>query len=235
LFSGTPCQVAGLKAYLGKDYGNLYTVDFICHGVMAPGIWLDYVKELVKAHEDSPVKEVDFRKKEYGGWENSSFYVRFDSGKEYISQSKDDPYMMAFKSNLALRSACYDCKFKGLDRKSDITVGDFWHIQGYAPEMNNKSGTSFVLITSEKGKKLFDSVYDDIECKVVPLHPYIDVANRSLMESSAFNINRDMFYRDYNGENILSLLKKYSTKTVGKKSFFVRVKRKIIKLINGKK
>ena len=123
LFTGTPCQIEGLITYLGKNYSNLYTQDFICHGVPSPKVWkkyLDYKKE--KCGED-PIK-VNFRDKEVLGWSNFQVKYKYKS-KDEIVHHDDDYYMNFFLRNYDLRESCYNCHFKKIRRNSDLTIADF--------------------------------------------------------------------------------------------------------------
>lgn len=165
LYSGTACQIAGLKRYLGRDYNNLYTVDVLCHGVPSPKVWRKYLvsKEQLAG---SQVKKVYFRKKQTG-WKTFSIELQFNNSKKYEQVFYKDVYMLMFLKNICLRPSCYNCKFKSLSRLSDITLGDFWGIENIAPEMDNNKGTSIVLIQSDKGKRLFHDISNSIEIKSI--------------------------------------------------------------------
>lgn len=156
LFSGTPCQVAGLKRYLGKEYGNLITVDVVCHGVPSPKVWRKYLDETVGV---SNVKGVSMRDK-MEGWHNyhlSISYADGDKSKILSSPYGTNDYMRAFLKNMILRPSCYQCKFRELRSGSDITIGDYWGINNIRPEMNDDKGTGLVLVNTEKGKFILDS------------------------------------------------------------------------------
>lgn len=127
IFTGTPCQVAGLKSYLGKTYDNLLSVDFICHGVPSPGVWKKYVDYRQKK-AGSVIQRISFRRK-YKGWKRYSVSFLFENNKEYRETLDKDLYMRAFLKDVCLRPSCYACKFKSIYRQSDITLADFWGIQ----------------------------------------------------------------------------------------------------------
>lgn len=154
LFCGTPCQVAGLKNYLQKQYDSLITVDFICRGVNSPKAyryWLDEVEKL----NGSKATRVWFKYKE-NGWKKSPYCTRVDffNGKHIVTSGEENKFMMGYlQGNLYMRPSCSDCQFKGAKRSSDITLGDFWKVTG---ELDDDKGTSMVLINSDKGKKLFE-------------------------------------------------------------------------------
>ncbi len=156
LFAGTPCQCAGLKAFLGRDCENLYLCDFICRGVNAPNVYLAYLRELEQRY-GSPVKQVWFKNKTYG-WNHFCTKILFEDGQEYLADRETDPFMLGYiKTRLScyMRPSCYDCHFKGISRPVDITLGDFWGVEEQLPEINTQNGVSLVLIQSPKGQQLF--------------------------------------------------------------------------------
>ena len=151
LFSGTPCQIAGLKSYLGNSQEKLTTVDLICHGVPSPVIWRDYCRG------KGTISAINFRDKTYG-WR--LFSLRFshpDQSSELLDVAHD-PYMRCFVSNYTLRSSCFLCPAQQLHRQSDLTLGDFWSVEDILPEMADQKGTSLVLVHSEKGQALLDRI-----------------------------------------------------------------------------
>lgn len=166
LMCGSPCQIAGLYNFLGKDYENLYTCDFICRGMNSPKIFKGYINSLENKYK-SKVKKIKFKNKIHG-WHNFSTRIDFENGKTYIGGRYVDSYMVGYlKYNAFMRPACYDCKFKGLPKKSDITLADFWGIENIAPEMDENKGTSMILINSEKGKELFNKISPKIIFKEI--------------------------------------------------------------------
>lgn len=171
LFSGTPCQVAGLQSFLGKDYENLYSVDFICHGVPAPLAWKAYVAYRGQKDADGDMPEsINMRSKETG-WSHYQYcnVFAYKNGTRRRILSSDSLFMKLFVGNYLSRASCGTCKFKGYRRCSDITLGDFWGIWDYIPQMDDHKGTSVVFIQSEKGQKLWDALRDQIVFQRVPL------------------------------------------------------------------
>lgn len=160
LFTGTACQISGLKKYLNKEYKNLYTVDVLCHGVPSPKIWRMYLEEKKKQYY-APIKKIEFRNKEKG-WNNFSINIEFSNMQRYCVQFFEDKYMRLFLGNIDLRPSCYECRFKGIPRMSDISIGDSWGIEKKIPDMNDDKGTSVILIHSSKGKKMFNAIKDKI-------------------------------------------------------------------------
>lgn len=184
LFSGTPCQIKGLKLYLRKDYDNLLAVDFICHGVPSPGVWRQYLDETFRKPDrregrgkntvlSSPkampvITGISFRDKQLG-WKKFSFVVRGKSAGQADKNSvllsdmhQNNVYMKAFLSDLILRPSCYGCRAKGGSSGSDITIADFWGIQNIMPDFDDDKGVSLVLVNK---KEIFpDLVSKGIEC-----------------------------------------------------------------------
>lgn len=156
LFSGTPCQIAGLKKFLIKDFSNLICVDIICHGVPSPMVWQKYIEpfELNKSSSFS------FRDKS-NSWKRYEIVVSKDQ-KEIIRETVgQNLYMKVFLSDLCLRPSCARCPAKCGKSHSDITIADFWGIENLHPEFDDDKGCNLVIINSEKGKELFDIILCD--------------------------------------------------------------------------
>lgn len=189
LFSGTPCQVAGLKSFLDRDYDNLITIDLICHGVPSPRIWKEYLDEI---SENRVVKSVNFRNKQ-NGISNATIDIVFQNGESISENVADNPYYKGFLKNLYLRPSCFECKFKGLKRCSDITIGDFWAVKEYYPEFDSKYGTSAVILRSKKSKEL----YERIKCNVKTISvkkKELSMWNECLLKSTMFTESKTRFY-----------------------------------------
>lgn len=185
LFSGTPCQVAGLKAYLRRDFDNLFCIDFICHGIPSPMVWREYVKYRSLIDNDGNLAtKINLRNKETG-WSRYSYSVKFDysNNKKYMCKNNSDQYMQLFVNDYILRKSCSNCQFKGYDRISDITLGDFWGIWDIDSSMDDNKGTSLVLTHSKKGEQLFRSILNRIHYKPVTLEQ-ASKTNPSLLYSS---------------------------------------------------
>ncbi len=154
LFSGCPCQVAGLYGYLGKDYGNLYTLDLVCHGTPPQSAFLKYLDE---QYGTENVSAFSFRTKEYG-YNCTSQIAYMKDGTRIGSNVAFDPYEKAMHTGLALKEMCTDCPFAVLPRQGDITIGDFWGISKFNAELNDGKGTSLSLINNDKGNELFEKI-----------------------------------------------------------------------------
>jgi ferredoxin len=156
LFSGTPCQIAGLKHFLNKEYKRLLTVDLICHGVPSPKVWRMYLHALKPSWT---VSEVNFRSKQ-SGWKRYSICMRFasptDNNITTISHPfYEDVFMRGFLSNLYLRPSCYECQAKKGKSGSDITIADYWGIEHVLPEYDDDKGVGLVFLNTEHGHKNF--------------------------------------------------------------------------------
>lgn len=146
LFSGSPCQIAGLKRFLHCDYENLITVDFVCHGVPSPKVWKLYLKEVLAAVNEH--KNLFDYKFSYSECKNGIFSI--------VSPFNSNDYMKAFLKDLILRPSCYHCKVREGRSMSDITIGDYWGIQNACPNMDDNKGTSLALLHSTKGLEILN-------------------------------------------------------------------------------
>lgn len=223
LFVGVPCQVAGLKAYLNKEYENLICIDLICHGVPSPNLFKKYIEELEKEKNDE-LLSYNFRDK-ITGWDMYSNTAIFRNSNVISIYSKND-YMRLFLADVALRESCFNCNFKLGNKYSDITLGDFWGVNKYYPEMYNRNGVSAVIVNTNKGKYVFDRIKEDLEYKSCNIKEIID-GNLALKVSSHRPESRNLFFDDLYKKNIRYLVKKYAKKD----SLFYRLKRKIKKMI----
>ena len=151
LFSGTPCQCAGLKHFLGKDYENLLTVDILCHGTPSPAVWESYIGELDSRNEIAHVK---FRSKR-NGW-GIDLEINYSDRGHYICNLTKNLYGKLFLRNLTLRPSCQNCKFRIPHEQSDLTIGDAWGVKNFAPKMFDFRGVSVVFIHTTKGKEFFE-------------------------------------------------------------------------------
>lgn len=164
LFTGTACQIAGLYAFLGREYAHLYTQDCICHGVPSPGVLRRYIEAEEKA-SGKRVCAVSFRNKSTG-WKTYSVCVQYADGTEQYISYVQHPYMQAFLADLCLRPSCYACSFKGAHRAADFTLGDFWSVMRWAPDLNpDDKGTSLFFVHSNKGRQLLEEIKDDLLLK----------------------------------------------------------------------
>ena len=160
-FSGMPCQVAALKSYLGREYETLITQDTACHSVPSPMVWRDYAAALEKRYTGK-LTSFSFRNKAIG-WEDYYIRAEFDNGEEFQQPAAENPYQRGFIKGLYSNSSCFSCKFKGIERCSDITLADYWGVKGIQPEAYNSQGTSLILLHSDKGRALLESCKDKLQ------------------------------------------------------------------------
>ena len=164
-FSGVPCQVAGLKGYLHKEYENLLTIDVVCHGVPSPGVFRKYRKETY----GKELADFQFRTKEFGHNCNHCI-ATLKNGKRIVGNRENDAYERAFHTSLMLRNSCGECSFAPTPRQGDLTLGDFWHIDKFNPEFPDAKGISLVLVNSEKGERAWENIRPRLQfCEPVPL------------------------------------------------------------------
>lgn len=191
LFSGTGCQAAGLKAFLGKEYANLCVVDIVCHGVPSPLLFKTYLKWMSQK-VDGTVTEYNFRNKEKSGWD---LVMKAKGPRKQISKyGFFDPYYCAFLEGKTYRESCYKCKFAKSERVSDITLGDYWGIEKEHPGFYDKKGVSLVLINTEKGQFYWNAISKQVDCMPSGIEKAAQM-NRNLLEPSRRPLCRDTIYQ----------------------------------------
>lgn len=225
LFSGTPCQIGGLKSYLGKSYENLISVDFICHGVPSPLAWQKYVK-FQEINVGSSIRSIAFRRKD-AGWKQFSVSLVFKNNAHYLQPLNKDLYMKAFLKDICLRPSCHACKFKSLNRRSDITLADFWGVQNMLPEMDDDQGTSLIFVNSFRGQEMFDSISSKMKYIEVDINEAVQY-NSAAIKSVKANSNRENFFRNLEKMDFDQLVNKYC-----KDKLMIRIKKKIKSLLLG--
>lgn len=201
LFSGTSCQVAGLKSYLAAEYNNLLTIDLICHGVPSAEVWNRYLGEISQGKE---ILHVSFRNKENGISKTTMDYY-FQDGSIIREDRNDSMYMKGFIQNLYLRPSCFACHFKGMNRYSDFTIGDFWSVNEFYSGFSNEKGTSAVIIHTQKGKKYFEQIEKELNT-VHTIPKEIACWNECFWSSAKENPNRKEFFLHWNEEKIHDLV-----------------------------
>lgn len=192
LFTGTPCQVAGLKAYLRKDYEKLFTVEIICHGTPSPMVFEKYIDENLK--DDEKFVNTDFRDK-VNGWNLSFITTTTTNTRKFSFSSQTDTFLKVFLKNLCLRQSCGDCKFNKIPRQADLTIGDFWRIKKFSKKLDDRKGTSVLLVNNQKGQLLFDNIKNKLKVvKKVPIK-YAIKGNPNLVGSSKFHTESANFFK----------------------------------------
>lgn len=211
LFTGTSCQIAGLKRFLNKEYENLLTADCLCHGVPSPKVWNSYIKEI--AGDINNIKDISFRDKSTG-WKKYSFTINLKDGNTITHPARNDIYMKGFLSDLYLRPSCERCPAKSGRCRSDITLADCWGIDRYNPHMDDDKGTSLILVNSTKGQTIIHSV----NCKT----SFVSVAdvqknNGGFKEILIPHKKRSFFFKNLNKQPIINLINECTSLTITEK------------------
>lgn len=202
LFSGTGCQVAGLKGFLRKEYQNLWCIEVICHGVPSPGVWKKYLNE---KFDVSHIKSIEFRSKKYAWGEPIARVVCYNNIIYEESYTKGI-YYSNFGNNIILRNSCGHCQFNRLPRQADITIGDFWGIDKKYPQFNDGKGTSVILVNNIKGYELLNKVkYNFKVFNKVLLNDAIP-GNPNIISSSKENSYRDIFFKIFKKRSVQEAL-----------------------------
>lgn len=200
LYSGTPCQLAGLKRFLNKDYSNLLTVDLICHGVPSSKVWADYLHNLVP--QDSVVTGVDFRDNRRG-WYDFGLSIKYNDKShnaiDNFSHCSKSPYFVGFNANIFLRDVCYDCPEKLGRAHSDITLGDFWGIRSLRPNFDTTKPVAVVLANTEKGLRHLENLNLNLfDSSLVEIF----TSNPNLYAKTKHPQQEAMFWQRYEKEGI---------------------------------
>ena len=198
LFSGTPCQVAALYAYLGNKPDNLFTVDLICHGVASPRLFSDYLSFLSKKYKGK-ITDYNFRSKEYAN-SNISYTAKIsiqkkNGIKDVFIDGDEDPFSMQFIGNALQNQYCYQCSFTKEARLGDITLGDYWGYEQLYPQLRKVKGVSLVLVSSKKGDDLLKSCPDLFLMETS--RSYYLQFNHHLQMPPSKNPIRDKLYFEY--------------------------------------
>lgn len=192
LFTGMPCQVAGLYAFLGNSYEALYTVELVCHGNTSTRVLARYREDVFSGKE---ITNLEYKKKAPWGW-HAGINAEFSDGSEYSVPAEEDPYFRAFLNNISKNSACGECKFNHMPRQADLTIGDFWKIGDFDKTLNDNKGTSLVLVNNQKGNKLLEAINLQLQrCVEVPL-TYAIQGNGSLKAPYKNHFRRKKFFRE---------------------------------------
>ena len=208
-FCGSPCQVAGLYSFLGYEPENLITMDFICRGMNSPKALKSWINEIEKK-ENSRVSRIWFKYKE-GGWKSSPRRMRldFENGHYTIIEGQKNLFMNGYlTSNLYIRPCCGKCGFKGYPRESDITFADYW---GVDAKLDDDKGTSLVLLNSEKGEQLFDTISDNMTFYKMEFNSIFG-GNPMFEKSVVLPKERELFLKDLDHLSFSKALQKYSIK-----------------------
>ncbi len=200
LFTGTPCQVSGLKGFLQNDYERLILADILCHGVASPKIWRQYLSW--QEEQNGKCTAVDFRNKKDFGWADHVETLRF--GDKAVNSQV---FTYIYYGHWALRPCCYQCPFRSLHREGDVSMADYWEIDRAYPGFNDNKGVSLVFVNTEKGAEIFDAVKDDLEWKQTKLE---DSTRPSMLHPFPEPEDRDIFWRDFQNGSFEKVVMKYT-------------------------
>lgn len=219
LFSGTPCQLGGLRAFLGKEHERLIQVDLVCHGVPSPKVWRSYLKDYIEGE----IVSVSFRDKKEG-WKGVQ-NVTITTNTSVISEKQMvNPFYRGFLRNAYLRSSCYNCQFRTYHRNSDITIADYWGVDKLCPEMFDNKGTSIVFAHTEKGKKCLDALTNAV--LFLPQTRENAVKHNHIMDGeNPKDIKRKRFFRIFRWTSF-----KGAEFVIDKDAYVTRVLRKVRKV-----
>lgn len=233
LFSGTPCQVAGIETLLDYkkiDKDNFFSCDLICHGVPSPKVYENFIC-LLEENKGAKIKEFNFRDKVVNGWKSHVETYRFQHGRFQQGDEHGDKivttiYGDLFYSNLALRQSCEHCKYASKNRPGDLTMADCWGIEKIKPDLwNDNKGISICLIQTQQGKKLFEMSNDKLDIYEIDAKTY---SQPNMEHSSSVPYQKEHFWKDYKKMKFDKFMKKYTI--YGGKKF--KLKRKLLRLIN---
>ena len=234
LFSGTPCQIAGLHHFLRKPYDNLLTVDIICHGTPSPKVWGRYLDEVVTAGRKA-IKDVQFRNKR-NGWKRFNFIMTYNLEVQSVSlcsYHRDNHFMKAFLQDMVLRPSCHNCQAKNGRSHSDITLADFWGIKSEMPDMDDDKGTGLVLLNTVKAQSAIDwinTTYKEATFEAALQH------NPAYFRSAAAHPKREDFFERMDKEkSIVTLIDTCLPPTIKQRTrmCFSFCKNQVINLITG--
>ncbi len=200
LFTGTPCQVSGLKGFLDDDYDRLILADIVCHGVPSPEIWRQYLawQEI----QNGKCSAVDFRNKKDFGWADHVETLRF--GDKTVNSKV---FTSIFYGHWALRPCCYQCPFRSLHRVGDVSMADYWEIDRAYPGFNDNKGVSLVFVNNDKGATIFDAIKSDFEWKQTKLE---DSVRPSMVHPFPVPKDRNSFWKDFLGGSFKKVAWKYT-------------------------
>ena len=206
-FSGTPCQIEGLKKFLGRDYENLITVDIVCHAVPSPKFWRVYLNYQKNRLKISKISDIKFRDKSNYGYKYSTMSIKYDD-KKYSEGVETDPFLRAFFGDLSDRPSCYNCAFKKQYRVSDITIWDCFTIEDFDKKLDDDKGTTRILIHSKVGKEIFEKIKNKFYYSEINPEKLVNGV-KEMYKSVKINPNRAQFWKDINSMEEKEVIEKY--------------------------
>lgn len=230
LVCGCPCQMAALRAYLKRTYENLVILDFICLGINSPLIWQKYLDTFVDRY-GSPVVYAKPKSKELG-WRNLTTKLKLANGDVKYETRENSNFTNGYiVTHAYMRPSCYECKFRGFPRISDITLADFWGIEKYNKALEKDLGTSLVMINSLKGKEWFDKITGRLNYIKMPFEAACQGNPALIRDASKPEIDREHFFKDVNDLKFSEVAEKY--KFFPNPSLKKRIKKTIKSILRG--
>lgn len=219
LFVGMGCQSDGFRKFseIKGIRDRVYIVDIICHGSPSPKLWREYAESIQK--KDGRITYLTFKDKR-NGWKSPIAYVKVNGSERPL---KD--YVKVFYNRCALRPSCYECPYATTERKTDMTIGDFWHIEETIPDFYDPNGNSLFLIHTGRGEELFEKIRDNMDYR---LSNTAQCWQANLEAPTQKSEQRDVFWNDYQKKGIDFVIKKYGTVPMKTK-----VKNKLFKILRG--
>ena len=204
LYTGTPCQIAGLLHFLRKKYENLLTVEVTCHSVPSPGVWQKYLSEKLYSLKwnKSDLNKISFRDKKTG-WKKYSFFIEHRNGNIFTELGTKNDFMRGFLADLYTRPSCYACPAKELKSGSDLTLGDWWGIASIMPEIDDDKGISAVTANTAKGADALQAINAEMYAVA---YDELTQRNPALAKSAAIPKNREAFFKE-NGQTFQQKIK----------------------------
>lgn len=219
LFVGTGCQAEGFRQYVDikKVRDRVWIVDIVCHGSPSPKLWREYAQQIQNRNKGT-ITYLTFKDKR-NGWISPTAYAEINGEEVGIEE-----YVRIFYNQCVLRPSCYECPYATAERKTDITIGDFWHIEETIPDFYDKYGNSLFLIHTNQGEKLFNAIKVNLEYR---LSDTKQCWQENLEAPTKRSEQRDKFWNDYQKKGVYFIMKKYGTTPLKSK-----IKNKIVKLIS---
>ena len=223
LFVGTPCQVAGLKSYLIKEYDNLYTCDFICMSISSGKMWDEYITDYQKRHK---VKRIFFKDKRIG-WHKKDWRMLIEDDRgERLCKASENPFFTSYLTHLSARPSCFVCAFRHCRHVSDFTIADCWGIESVYPDFDDNKGCTSLILQSDKGKTVFESIKNKASYRDFGIQN-VRQYNRHIEHQATIPDDYKDFCRDYSAQGFHPAMEN-ALKRRNRKSIKVRLK-KIIK------
>lgn len=224
LFSGTACQIAGLRKFLKKDYINIIMIDILCHGVPSPKMWSKYLDFRSRQNNNEKPIYISFREKTHG-WHEYSLVIKYPNAI-YSDIGTKDKFLQGFLRDVFLRRSCYKCKYKDIERCSDLTLGDFWDIGRFKPDMDDNCGISLVLVHTNRGMQILQNLLDSDKCIYEEIESPEMVVNGGLHKNAFYNVDRGRLMKNIDNMNFEQLEKAYFSKRL-----ICKIKRNLSRII----